>query len=64
MPYDRERDMVVEHIGPMPSEYEVGSVITVKCPECGEDLFIRLTETVKVKADKYVNSMPIDYSTS
>lgn len=64
MPYDKERDIVAEHLGRMPDEYEVGTVITVVCPECDKRIFIRLTETVKVKSDKYVDEMPIDYSTS
>ena len=64
MSYDKERDMVVEHIGKMPPEYEVGSVITVTCPECGKQLFIRLTETVKVESEKHVEEIPIDLSTS
>lgn len=63
MCYDEEKDVVME-LGKMPSEYEVGSVITVMCPECGKEIFIRLTETVKVESDKYVAEMPIDYSQS
>ena len=64
MSYDKERDMVVEHLGSMPHEYEVGTVITVVCPECAQPIFIRLTEIVKVESDKYVAEMPIDLSTS
>lgn len=64
MPYDEEKNMVVEHLGKMSPEYEVGSVITVVCPECDKEIFIRLTETVKVKSDKYVAEIPIDYSQS
>lgn len=60
MSYDEKKGMVVEHLGKMPHEYEVGTVITVVCPECGEQLFIRLTETVKVETDEYVAELPID----
>ncbi len=64
MSYDKERNMVVEHLGRMPHEYEVGTVITVVCPECAQPIFIRLTEIVKVESDKYVAELPIDLSTS
>ena len=64
MSYDEKKGMVVEHLGRMPYEYEVGTIITVVCPECAQPIFIRLTEIVKVESDKYVAEIPIDHSTS